>query len=184
MGTRQVKEIKRDTLGRIIKPVPQNTNKNGTAGRPTVMTPDVIGKLEHAFAIGASDGEACLYADISKQALYDYQTRHPEFTERKEKLKETPFLKARTTIAQSLNSTQGAQWFLERKKRDEFGKSNEEVPVQLNKSTYNFIFSAEVREKVRVIDGDIKNLLKQKYDPQIKEDVGLIKERPTNTKGT
>ena len=162
----------------------RDTNKNGTAGRPTVMTTDVIQKLEHAFSIGASDKEACLYAGIAPQTLYGYQQDNPKFLERKEQLKETPFLKARTTIAQSLNSTAGAQWFLERKKRDEFGKSTEETPAQVNKTTYNFIFSPEVRERVRMIDGDIKKLLTQPYDSKIKEDVGFIEERPKGAKGT
>tara|TARA_R110000868_G_scaffold86958_1_gene243528 strand:- start:16400 stop:16915 length:516 start_codon:yes stop_codon:yes gene_type:complete len=160
---------------------PKKVNKGG---RPTVMTPEVIGKLEHVFSIGGSDGEACLYASISKQALYDYQTLNPAFTERKEHLKETPFLKARTTIAQSLSSTQGAQWFMERKNKVEFGKAEDTTPATLTKNTYNFIFSPEVREKVKVIDGDIKKLLTQAYVSKTKEDVGIIEERPDIPKGT
>ena len=58
------------------------------------MTEAVLRKLEDAFALGCTDLEACLYADISKTTLYDYQKDHPEFAERKEKLKETPTLKA------------------------------------------------------------------------------------------
>lgn len=91
-------------------------------GRPTVMTPEVIRKLEDAFAMGCSDLEACLVADISKSTLYDYQVLHPEFVERKEKLKETPVLKARQTILDNLDDPNNAKWYLERKRKDEFSQ--------------------------------------------------------------
>lgn len=94
-------------------------------GRPTVMTDAVLRKLEEAFALGCTDLEACLYADIAKSTLYDYQIAHPEFVERKEELKETPMLKARTTVIKSLNQIQPAQWYLERKKKNEFAQRNE-----------------------------------------------------------
>src|SRR6185369_3443807 len=94
-------------------------------GRPSVMTDEVLRKLDEAFAMGCTDLEACLYADISKTALYDYQQEHPEFAERKEKLKETPILLARTTVVRSLKQPQAAQWYLERKKKNEFAQRNE-----------------------------------------------------------
>lgn len=154
------------------------------AGRTPVMDQDVINKLEHAFSIGCSDEEACAYAGISTVTMYKYQNLNPRFIKRKEELKRKPFIKARQTIVTNLGTFQGASWFAERKMRSEFGKSTEEAPVQLHKNTYNFIFSPEVREKVRVIDGDIKNLLKQKYDPQTKKDVGFVEERSKDIKGT
>lgn len=154
------------------------------AGRPPKINDDVLNKLEHAFSIGCTDEEACSYADISTQTLYDYQHLNPQFIGRKEHLKKKPFIKARQTIITNLGSFQGASWFAERKMRNEFGKSTEEAPVQLHKNTYNFIFSNEVRERVRMIDGDIKKLLTQPYDSKIKEDVGLIEERPKGAKRT
>lgn len=98
-----------------------------TAGRPTVMTPDVVNKLEQAFSMGCSDLEACLFANISKQSLYDYQAKHPEFADRKAMLKETLILKARSVIATSLNNKDEntAKWYLERKKKNEFGTRTE-----------------------------------------------------------
>jgi len=74
------------------------------AGRPTVMTTNVVGKLEQAFLMGCSDIEACLFADISKQALYDYQKKHPEFIDRKEKLKQNPVMIARKGMIDLLGS--------------------------------------------------------------------------------
>lgn len=71
--------------------------------RPTIITPQIIEKLEQAFALGCTDLEACFYADISKTALYEYQEKHPEFTERKEELKMKPVLQARMTVMKGIN---------------------------------------------------------------------------------
>ena len=91
-------------------------------GRPTKITPETIDKLRTAFLMGCSDVEACLYADISKTALYNYQQKNPEFVDQKEQWKEQLTLKARTVIANSLNNKDEntAKWYLERKKKDEF----------------------------------------------------------------
>lgn len=96
-------------------------------GRPTKLTPETISKLESAFSLGCGDIEACLYADISKTALYNYQQRHPEFVDRKEKLKESLILKSRTVVAEKLNNNDidTAKWYLERKKKDEFSTKQE-----------------------------------------------------------
>lgn len=93
-------------------------------GRPSVITPEILAKLEEAFLVGASDLEACFYADISKTALYDYQNANPSFTERKEKLKESLKLRAKINVSRSLNSgdVNDSKWYLERKAKDEFAQ--------------------------------------------------------------
>lgn len=154
------------------------------AGKPPKINDDVLAKLDHAFSIGCTDAEACAYADISVDVLYKHQRLNPEYVNRKEQLKSKPFIKTRQTLIQSLGTFQGASWFAERKMRNEFGKSTEEAPVQLHKNTYNFIFSPEVREKVRVIDGDIKKLLTQPYDSKNKKNVGSIEEGSESFEGT
>ena len=100
-------------------------------GRPTVMTQDTLNKLEEVWAIGGTDLEAIFYADISHQTLYDYQEKHPEFIERKEKLKERPILKARQTIVKSLDEPEHAKWYLERKAKREFAERKENVNVTI-----------------------------------------------------
>jgi len=92
-------------------------------GRPTVMTPEIISKLEEVFAIGGTDSEACFYAGIGQSTLYSYQEEHPEFVERKDALKEKPILKARQTVVQSLNDPNHAFRYLSKKRRKEFGES-------------------------------------------------------------
>lgn len=90
------------------------------------MTPDLVGKLEYAFALGCSDVEACLYANISKQTLYDYQHKHPEFVDRKADLKETPILKARKAVVEALEKNPDISLkFLERRRKDEFAPKQE-----------------------------------------------------------
>ena len=105
-----------------IKKKPGPKNKGG---RPPIMTDDTIKKLEEVFALGGSDSEACFYANISKQTLYNYQKEHPEFVDRKEALKEKPILKARQTVVKALDDPKDAQWFLERKRKEEFSLRQE-----------------------------------------------------------
>lgn len=87
------------------------------------MTTEVLNKLEEVFALGGTDTEACMYADISPRTLYKYQEENPDFVQRKEALKEKPFLKARKTIVESLNDPNHAFKFMERKKKAEFGQN-------------------------------------------------------------
>ena len=88
--------------------------------RPTIMTKDRIAKLREAFLIGATDSEACGYADISARTLYDYQEKHPKFLQKKQAWKDQPILKAKMTVVKALDEAKDAQWYLERKSKDEF----------------------------------------------------------------
>lgn len=112
-------KIIRDERGRIVKGIAQDTNKNGKVGRKLFDGKDekiVVLKLEQAFAIGATDAEACFYADISDDALYSYQKKHPEFAKRKERLKLTPILQSKQTIVGDLKSNpESAKWYLVKK---------------------------------------------------------------------
>lgn len=92
-------------------------------GRPTKMTPETIAKLEQAYAYGASDGEACAYAEIAMATLYRYCQENPEFGEKKERLKEKPTLLARRTVVKALESDPHLAFnFLTRKQKKEFSE--------------------------------------------------------------
>lgn len=96
------------------------SNKKGP-GRPTVMTKSVVKKLETAFASGLSDREACIYAGISKQTLYNYCNDNPGFVDRKEDLKQWPTMHAKMTIAKAVKKDPNmALKYLERKQREEW----------------------------------------------------------------
>lgn len=127
-------------------------------GRPPSMTQDVLNKLEQAFSLGASDVEACFFAGISHQTLYNYQDKNPEFIERKKALKEKLVLKARSVIASSMESgdKQTAQWYLERRKKDEFsirqeqtGANGKDLNPSLNEDDRELLkrFVAQASEK-------------------------------------
>lgn len=96
-------------------------------GRPRLINDDVIAKLETAWSMGCSDLEACLFAKIDKATLYRYQQENPDFCNRKEVLKQTLILKARSVIADALNrkDENTAKWYLEKKKKDEFSNRTE-----------------------------------------------------------
>jgi len=92
-----------------------------------------VNKLEEAFAMGCTDLEACLFAEITKKTLYNYQDKNPEFIHRKEALKETPVLKARQSVIKGFAEDSNlALKYLERKKRDEFSlKTEQDIKVEL-----------------------------------------------------
>lgn len=93
-----------------------------TGGRPPKVTPAVLVKLEEAFALGCTDLEACFFADISKDALYNYETKNPKFNERKKRLKQRPVLLARQSVITGMEKDGNlALKYLERKNKDEFG---------------------------------------------------------------
>ena len=95
-------------------------------GRPTIMTPEVIEKLEEAFAWGCTDIEACLWADIGEKTLYNYQEKTPGFVQRKERLKQTQILKARQSISSAMKRDPNlALKYLERKAKAEFSLRTE-----------------------------------------------------------
>ena len=111
-------------------------------GRKTVMTPETVNKLEQGFTMGFTDEEACLYANISKQTLYDYCKKHSGYTDRKEGLKNHPKLLAKVNLYNALKENKkidDSKWYLERRDKDFKEKSDitsggEPLPIlNLNK---------------------------------------------------
>lgn len=102
------------------------TNPKG-AGRPTVMTPRVLAKLEECFSKGYNEFEAYNTARISKDAFYDYKNKHPEFTEKIAWLRNNPNIKAKEIVNDKLNEgdINTAKWQLERRAKDEYSTRNE-----------------------------------------------------------
>lgn len=109
------------------------------AGRPTVMTTDTVNKLEQAFAIGCTDEEACVFADISRTTLYDYIKKNPEFADKKEALKKKPILKAKNTVVKNLDNPDMALKYLERKCKDEFSTKTETAISTIDSSPFEII---------------------------------------------
>ena len=138
------------------------TNPNG-AGRPTVMTTEVIGKLEQVFSLDGSIKEACFFAGINPDTYYTWIKDKPEYSERFEALREKPILLARQTIVGNLKNPAGAQWYLEKKRKAEFGTAlppGDDAPKQ---NIYNFFFSQELQNEVKSMEEKIKEALIQKH---------------------
>lgn len=92
-----------------------------------MITPEIIDKLDYAFALGCTDKEACALADISQSAFYNYLDKHADYKERKEALKLKPILKAKKANNDLIESGDPVhiRWYLERKKADEFSTKAE-----------------------------------------------------------
>lgn len=84
------------------------------------QTPETIGKLEYAFSIDCTIGEACFYAGIAESTFHEWCKEDKKLSERMHSLKYTPVLKARQTVNKNLKTVHVAQWYLEKKCNDEF----------------------------------------------------------------
>lgn len=92
-------------------------------------TPETVKKLEEVFAIDGTVEEACYYADISKQCLYNWFDEDPKFKEKVDRLRNRPVLKARQAVFKGLDNYQNSMDYLKRKKKLEFG-DNIDVTTQ------------------------------------------------------
>ena len=121
-------------------------------GRPTKMTPDTLDKLRTAFLIGATDAEACGFADITDKTLYNYQDKHPEYLHQKQAWKDQPILKAKTTVVNSLDEVKDAQWYLERKVKNEFSQRTELTGEEGKDITVKIVEDTELKDANRPTD--------------------------------
>lgn len=129
-------------------------------GRPTSMTPETIKKIEEAFAVGCSDLEACLMADITTATLYNYQKKNPAFLERKAMLKETLPMKARLIVDGKINEGDfdAAKWLLERKKKAEFSTRVESTGEDGKAQRHIVEFDKEkAKQAMKEIEEELKN---------------------------
>lgn len=129
--------------------------KKSNAGRPHAITPEVLAKLEQGFKIGLTDTECCCYADIDEATLYRYQKENPEFSEKKRKWKQNPVAKAKHTIYKNLDDPKTAQWYLERKCKEEFSiKVEQEVTNITPQIVVANQSDADILQKVADVNAD------------------------------
>jgi len=100
---------------------PGKNNPNGEQKSPK-RTPEVIAKLEPAFSIDASIGEACFFAGLSQSTFHEWMNDDPKLSERLTELRNKPVLKARMTVVKGLDEADNAKWYLERKRKKEFAQ--------------------------------------------------------------
>ena len=97
---------------------PEDKLKNG---RPTKMTPEVQEKFIQGFKLGFNDSECAAYAEICRDTYMKFRDENPDFLRRVNAAKEHPFLMAKHTIAKSMGKPEVAKWYLEKRRKDEFG---------------------------------------------------------------
>lgn len=101
--------------GRVITP------DAGRTGRPSVITQEVVTKLEHAFVYDATVEEACIDAGISRNTYYEFLKRYPDFQDRIDQLRHaTSFVLRKCLIIAAERNADLALKYLERKRPMEF----------------------------------------------------------------
>ena len=120
--------------------------KKNKGGRPTKMTEETIHRLREAYSMDCTDEEACCYASISTFTLYDYQKKHPKFSEEKQLLKQKPYLIARKSVVKGVSEDPKlALEYMKLKKNKEFTvnqnvnvSGDQENPVQIMHTVKKF----------------------------------------------
>lgn len=103
----------------------RKTKENNYAGRPTVMTKQVIAKLEWAFRIDCNEEEACIYAGIDPSTLWRYKQKNPDFASQITEWKQSIPIAARAVIAErvvTLKSADDSWAYLRAKRKAEFAE--------------------------------------------------------------
>lgn len=121
MGNRKNAKRKKDDTTQSLLPIRKESKRGLFEGRKPAITPAVLEKLRTAFLMGCDDEEACLFAGITPNTLYNHQNSNETFLQWKNTLKQNPFLLARKTIVDNLErDPEYALKYMERKKKKEF----------------------------------------------------------------
>lgn len=117
-------------------------------GRPTVMTEEVLRKLDDAWIARATIAEAALIADISEESIYKYKKDNPEYSKKIDELKNLTTLHARKNVNKEISKGNigVSQWHLERRDPDYKPKSSNDVNIGAQKSLIDAILEAKKKE--------------------------------------
>lgn len=101
------------------------------ATRQEILNKEQVQKLVQAFNMDYNESEACAHAKISWHTLKKYKEQNPEFLSIIEDAQSTTARLARSNIFQKIASgdEKTAQWYLERKRRNEFATKTIEQQV-------------------------------------------------------
>lgn len=100
-------------------------------GRPSVIK-DAVAKLSEAFHMGFADQEACQYAEIDRSTYYRHLQSDPGFATQMASAKNYARMKCCSVLVEAIEqkNIQVCQWWLERRYREQFGKSTDTERVQ------------------------------------------------------
>lgn len=119
----------------------------------------MVKKLVACFSNGFSDQLACDHVGITKQTLYNYCDKNPEFLTIKERLKKNPVAAATLNIVKAIDNgdVKASQWYLERKCKDEFSIRTE---VDNKEQAVKKVFITE--EETKACDDHIMQVINSK----------------------
>lgn len=93
-------------------------------GRPTVLTEEVVQKLESVFKLGVTIDAACTYANIARSTFYDHYNHDIEFRTKIDTAKDYARIAAGSVVINAIvkdRDVEAAKWWLAKKHPDEFG---------------------------------------------------------------
>lgn len=110
--------------------------KKNKVGRPTVITDEVVAKLEAVLKLGVTDDVACDYAEINPATFYRHLASDENFARKIRQAKNYARIAAGNVVLKAIiegNDVQTAKWWLEKKYPNEFGgTANLNLGVQVN----------------------------------------------------
>lgn len=127
----------------------KKSNDKKKVGRPKKINEEELRKFETAFKMGCNNSEACVYADVPERTFYDYVKDNQDFSHKISKWKLNPVLKAKHTLYQNLDDIKTAQWYLERKRKDEFSTAQEILNTNANLEITNEKVIEKVMNKLK-----------------------------------
>jgi hypothetical protein len=111
------------------------------SGRPTVMTPEVLQKLEEAFTMDFNDREACFHAGIGERTFYDHRDKNEDFRKKIDRWKNDMKMRSKKLLHLAINNgdVSTGKWYLEKKASDEYtnrvehtGANGEPLDIKVN----------------------------------------------------
>lgn len=94
-----------------------------SGGRPTVISGEIVRKLEAALRDGFNVSEACLVSGVSRTAYYERKAADEAFADKMELAQKYVTIRAKKVVIQAIDdgNFNAAKWWLEHRERDEFG---------------------------------------------------------------
>jgi len=98
-------------------------------GRPPVVTKIIVQKIEQALRDGFSIEKTCYLSGISRSTFYDHLHSDPDFSDKIQLAQAWATERAKQVVIKEIGkgNLKAAQWWLERKARQEF--STNPLPV-------------------------------------------------------
>ena len=135
----------------MTKKKPKSEHKKD--GRPTIMTNIVIGKLEQMFLANATNAEACIFAGICQDTLYDYKKKNPVFADKMKLLRAQRNLFAKRNIFKAIKEKEDinvSRWVLEKTDPEYSNKLDIKADIDAKLTTEINVISVANEEEVKI----------------------------------